>query len=126
MDLIFRNRSIDYFTEDYDQEAVERAHQLILEDRHDLIVVYQQEYDDQMHATVPRSPEALHAMRNHVRNFDSLASAARKRWAGLPHAVAFVSDHGTHIDPDTGHGTHGSDLPDDLEVSLFWGVADGR
>ncbi|MFN8547695.1 MAG: alkaline phosphatase family protein [Candidatus Eisenbacteria bacterium] len=126
MDLIFRNRPIDYFTEIYDQEAVERAHQLISDDRHDLIVVYQQEYDDQMHATVPRSPEALRAMRNHIRNFDRLASAAHKRWASVTHAVAFVSDHGTHIDPDTGHGTHGSDLPDDLEVSHFWGVIAGR
>jgi predicted AlkP superfamily pyrophosphatase or phosphodiesterase len=123
MARIFRNRPIDYFTEHYDQEAVERAHELISEDQHDLIVVYQQEYDDQIHSTAPRSPEALHAMRNHVRNFDSLALAARRRWSSMAHAVAFVSDHGTHIDPETGRGTHGSDLLDDLEVKLFWGVA---
>jgi len=122
MDRIFRNRDIDYFTEKYDQEAVERTHQVISEDRHDLIVVYQQEYDDRIHATVPESPEALRAMRNHVRNFDSLASAAGVRWADRPHVVAFVSDHGTHIDPQTGRGTHGSDSPEDLEVKLFWSV----
>jgi hypothetical protein len=123
MDRIFRNRPIDYFSENYDEEAVERARELISVDRHDLIVVYQQEYDDQIHATIPRSPEALRAMRNHVRNFDGLALAARRRWSSVAHAVAFVSDHGTHIDSETGRGTHGSDLLDDLEVNLFWGVA---
>jgi predicted AlkP superfamily pyrophosphatase or phosphodiesterase len=122
MDRIFRNRAIDYFTESYDQEAVERVHALISEDRHDLIVVYQQEYDDQMHATVPRSPEALRAMRNHIANFDYLAKEARGQWAGTHHALAFVSDHGTHIDAENGRGTHGSDSLDDLEVTLFWGV----
>jgi hypothetical protein len=60
-------------------------------------------------------------MANHVRNFDRVAHAARDRWATTSHAVAFVSDHGTHIDPSTGRGTHGSNMADDLETS-FWGV----
>jgi hypothetical protein len=123
MDRIFRNRSIDYFTEPYDQEAIERTLQLVSDDHHHLVVVYQQEYDDWMHATEPRSPEALRAMRNHVRNFANVASVARGRWVTTPYAIAFVSDHGTHIDSATGRGTHGSDLPADLEVTLFWGVA---
>jgi acyl-CoA thioesterase FadM len=122
IDLIFRNRRIDYFSEAYDGEVVERTLNLITADQHDFILAYQQEYDDQMHATVPRSPEALRAMTNHVRNFDRVARAARSRWATTSHAVVFVSDHGTHIDPLTGRGTHGSDMADDLEVRLFWGV----
>jgi predicted AlkP superfamily pyrophosphatase or phosphodiesterase len=122
IDLIFRNRRIDYFTETYDEEVVERTLNLVAADQHDFILAYQQEYDDKMHATVPRSPEALRAMANHVRNFDRVARAARDRWATTSHAVAFVSDHGTHIDPSTGRGTHGSNMADDLEVRLFWGV----
>ncbi|HXH85416.1 MAG TPA: hypothetical protein VNI35_01235, partial [Nitrospira sp.] len=122
IDLIFRNRRIDYFTEAYDEEVVERTLNLIGADQHDFILAYQQEYDDKMHATVPRSPESIRAMTNHVRNFDRVARAARARWATTSHAIAFVSDHGTHIDPSTGRGTHGSNMADDLEVSLFWGV----
>jgi hypothetical protein len=122
IDLIFRKRKIDYFSETYDEEVVERTLNLIAADQHDFILAYQQEYDDKMHATVPRSPEALRAMANHVRNFDRVARAARDRWAITPHVVAFVADHGTHIDPSTGRGTHGSDMPDDLEVRHFWGV----
>jgi len=122
IDLIFRKRKIDYFSETYDEEVVERTLNLIAADQHDFILAYQQEYDDKMHATVPRSPEALRAMANHVRNFDRVARAARDRWAITPHVVAFVADHGTHIDPSTGRGTHGSNMPDDLEVRHFWGV----
>jgi len=122
IDLIFRKRTIDYFTETYDEEVVERTLNLIAADQHDFILAYQQEYDDQVHATAPRSPEALRAMANHVRNFDRVARTARDRWANTPHAVAFVSDHGTHIDPLTGRGTHGSNMADDLDVRLFWGV----
>lgn len=122
IDLIFRNRRIDYFTEAYDEEVVERTLNLIGADQHDFILAYQQEYDDKMHATAPRSPEAMRAMANHVRNFDRVACAARAQWATKSHAIAFVSDHGTHIDPSTGRGTHGSAMADDLEVRLFWGV----
>src|ERR1044071_9879824 len=116
IDLIFRNRRIDYFSEPYDNEVVERTLKLVAADEHELILAYQQEYDDKMHATVPRSPEALRAMANHVRNFDRVARAARERWVSTPHVIAFVSDHGTHIDPSTGRGTHGSSMADDLDV----------
>ena len=122
IDLIFRNRRIDYFSGTYDKEVVEQTLNLIAEDQHDFILAYQQEYDDKIHATAPRSPEALRAMANHVRNFDRVARAARERWATTSHAVAFVSDHGTHIDATTGRGTHGSNMADDLEVRLFWGL----
>ena len=73
IDLIFRSRRIDYFTETYDEEVIERTLNLVAADQHDFILAYQQEYDDKMHATVPRSPEALCAMANHVRNFDRVA-----------------------------------------------------
>src|SRR4029079_11530654 len=122
IDLIFRNRRIDYFSESYDEEVVERTLDVLSADQHDFILAYQQEYDDTMHATVPRSPEALRAMANHIRNFDRIARAVHEQWAITSHALAFVSDHGTHIDPATGRGTHGSNMPDDLEVRLFWGV----
>ncbi|HET9888615.1 MAG TPA: alkaline phosphatase family protein [bacterium] len=122
IDLIFRNHPLDSFPENDDSKAAQRAHALLDKDEHDLILVYQQEYDDCMHATKPRSPEALRALHRHIEAFDALASAARGRWAGSLHAIAFLSDHGVHVDPETGRGNHGSDLPEDLEVTHFWGL----
>ena len=122
IDLIFRNRPMDVFAEAYDPEVAERALALLEKNEHDLILVYQQEFDDRMHATTPHSPEALAALHRHVDAFAVLASAAHARWSGSVHAIAFLSDHGVHVDPKTGHGDHGSDLPEDLEVTHFWGI----
>src|SRR6185295_19558254 len=47
IDLIFRNRRIDYFTETHDEEVVERTLNLVAADHHDFIRAYQQEYDGQ-------------------------------------------------------------------------------
>jgi predicted AlkP superfamily pyrophosphatase or phosphodiesterase len=124
IDLIFRNRPIDYFSERYDPEVTERMLSIIEQNEHDVILAYQQEYDDKMHATTPLSPESLRALHNHLQSFDVLAAAARRRWKGSAHAIAFLSDHGVHVDSATGHGTHGSDLPEDLDVTHFWGVYD--
>ena len=126
LDHLFRDREVEHFSERYDPEALDRALSLVEEDRHELLVVYQQEYDDLLHATTPRSPQALAAFRRHVAAFDELARAARTRWAGRPHALAFVSDHGAHVDPETGRGTHGSDQPADLEVAWYWRVEPGE
>jgi hypothetical protein len=51
MKRILRGRAIDYFAEACDPEVTGRALQLLEDDRHDVIVAYHQEYDDEMHAT---------------------------------------------------------------------------
>ena len=51
MDIIFRSRPIDYFTEDYDPQVTERALELVRDGNHDFIVAYNQEYDDTLHRT---------------------------------------------------------------------------
>jgi hypothetical protein len=119
IDLIFRGRDMDYFTERYDPEVTDRALALLQEDRHDVIVAYHEEYDDTLHATNPWAPEALAAVARHVESFEVMAMAAGRAWK-LPYALVFATDHGSHTDPVTGQGTHGSDSPDDLEVNLFW------
>ncbi|MGE5193605.1 MAG: tyrosine-type recombinase/integrase, partial [Deltaproteobacteria bacterium] len=59
IDLIFRGRALDYFSEAYDSEVLDRALQLVRDTDHDLIIVYQQEYDDTLHRTTPLSDECL-------------------------------------------------------------------
>lgn len=147
MDIIFRERAIDYFTMPDDRAVREQADTLIKEGRHDVIVAYQPGYDDMLHATVPESPECLAALALHMASFGHLCDSARLHWGAgagprrYAHylseedrraqdspfrprdwAVCFIPDHGSHIDPETGHGTHGSDLPEDMELTHWWGI----
>lgn len=120
IDLIFRNRSLDYFSETYDQDVTARTRELLAADRHDLIVAYHQEYDDCLHRTTSRSEPALVAVRHHIAAFAALAQTAARAWRSYPYAVMFCPDHGAH-DGD-GRGTHGDDIPDDMELTHFVGL----
>lgn len=121
IDLIFRGRPLDYFSESYDDAVTSKVLKLIESNRHEFILAYHQEYDDVMHRTEPRSPEALGALRNHIKSFDTLAQAVEAHWQCHSRAVLFAPDHGAHLDPSTGRGTHGEAIFDDLEVVHFFG-----
>jgi len=125
IDLIFRRRPIDYYTEEYDPEVEERVLRLLREDDYDLILAYNQGYDDAMHGSTPTSPKAIEAFRRHLRTFERLAYSFEDRYGDRNRLIAFLPDHGTHVDPDTGRGSHGTDSPEDMEVRHFWGVYRG-
>ena len=125
IDLIFRRRPIDYYTEEYDPEVEERVLRLLREDDYDLILAYNQGYDDAMHGSTPTSSEAIEAFRGHLRTFERLAHSFDERYGDRNRLIAFLPDHGTHVDPDTGRGSHGTDSPEDMEVRHFWGVYQG-
>ena len=147
MDIIFRERAIDYFSEADDAAVCARGLALIKASQHDVVVVYQQGYDDMLHMTVPESDECLAALAVHMASFRQLSNAARQSWGkgiwptkiakyiptGFRHApdsplrprdwaVCFIPDHGSHIDPESGKGTHGSDRPEDMELTHWWGI----
>jgi hypothetical protein len=126
MDLIFRERRIDYYTEPYDPEVRSRVLSLIDEGDHDFIVAYQQEYDDVMHRTTPRSEEALGAFRRLIEGFQELAQPFLEAHRDRNRLVGFFPDHGTHVDPDTGRGSHGTDSPEDMMLRHFWGIYRGE
>jgi len=123
--LIFRERPLSYFVEAYDQQVNGRVLR-IFGDRSsgsdfDFVLAYNQEYDDVMHRTAPRSREALNALRNHVESFRRLAEAFLKRYEGYSRLVVFLPDHGAHVGVD-GRGVHESDIQEDVEVRSFWGI----
>jgi len=120
VDRIFRRRPLDYFDEPYDPEVTTRATALVREDRHDLVVAYHQEYDDCLHRTTVRSVPALKAVRHHIDTFAELARVASEAWKGHPYAIMFCPDHGGH--DSEGRGTHGEDIPDDMEIVHFLGL----
>jgi hypothetical protein len=126
VDIIFRERAIDYFTERYDGEVTVRACELIEADRHDLVLAYHQEYDDRLHETEPFAPRAFLAARAHIDSFVKLSAAIDEHWSSHARAILFAPDHGAHCDPVTGRGDHGEDSAEDMEVGHFYGIRPGR
>lgn len=124
-DILFSDRGIDRFILPYDGEVNACARELIEADEHDVVVVYNQEFDDVMHATYPESKPALEALRHHIDAFGELARVAGTAWAHRDHMVAWLPDHGVHI-ADNGHGMHGSDREDDLNTLHFYGFRSAR
>ena len=122
IDLIFRERAIDYYTEKYDQEVNARVIDLLANSDYDLIVAYNQEYDDLMHASTPTDPKAIEAFIRHLKAFKTLADAFNKRYKDVDRVIAFLPDHGTHVDSESGKGSHGTENLEDMEVRHFWGV----
>ncbi len=121
IDIIFSNRALDYFSETYDPEVLTRALDLLTEDRHDVILVYHQEYDDTLHRLTPTCIEAIQAAENYTMSFTFLKGAARVRWKGKRWGICATPDHGAHIDPATGRGDHCEDILEDMAVTHFWG-----
>lgn len=121
MARIFMNRPIDYYIEKYDGEVTERAMSLIEEDRYDLLVVYNQEYDDLIHETEIESPEALAAAFRHIDTFEKLTDAVRENWKDHSVMTVFAPDHGNHMDWN-GHGNHGEFREDDINIIHFYGA----
>jgi hypothetical protein len=99
-----------------------RAVAIINENRHNLIVVYQQEYDDTLHGNDPFSDLCLQAVTNHVRHFSKIAGTALNVWRGYNNAIIFAPDHGAHIDSVSGHGDHGVDIPEDMQSFHWYGI----
>ena len=126
IDCIFRDRKIDYFSEIYDEQVTSRAIQLIEANEHDFIVAYHQEYDDTLHKSTPESEEAIEAVKNHVDSFVKIAKYCELAWRKYDRLIMFTPDHGAHVDPDTGRGTHGKDIPEDMEICHFCNIASGN
>lgn len=118
---IFAERNIDYYLMPYDGEVLEKALELIKEDKYDVIEVYQQEYDDKMHRSTPKSRSSRLALRHYNEAFKQLCAAVRENWQTHDTFVTFSPDHGVHR-PLFGLGSHGANIPQDMNISHFYGV----
>jgi hypothetical protein len=114
IDLIFRNRKLDYYSEIYDNQVLETT--LANLHKYDFLVVYNQEYDDTMHQTHPYSEESLKALAHHNETYVKLWQAIRETWKEYSWLLAYTPDHGAHYDAAQNRGTHGENILEDMEL----------
>jgi predicted AlkP superfamily pyrophosphatase or phosphodiesterase len=111
---IFLERDLDYFHCGID-EGNAIAAELILKDEHDVIVLYNGNYDSVMHKFGPESPEALAELRANSRTFATISNLIQHNWKSHNTLVGFAMDHGCH-EIDGGCGSHGLDMEEDLNI----------
>lgn len=125
MSKIYLEREMDYYFYPTTEEVNAKAAELILEDRYDLIAVYNGNYDGHMHKFGPESVEALAELRSNVRTYGIFDALIRTHWQDHRTLVGFAMDHGCH-EIDGGCGSHGLDMAEDLEITHFYRVYDGE
>ncbi len=95
--------------------APAEAAELILKDEHDFIAVYNGNYDSLMHKFGPESYEALAELKANSRTFTTFSEMIKTHWTGHDTLVGFAMDHGCH-EIDGNCGSHGLDMPEDLNI----------
>ena len=122
---IYRERAMDYYFYDTLEEINAKAADLIREDRHDFLVVYNANYDDVMHRHGPESVEALAELRLNSQTFATLARLVQTHWQKHNTLLGFAMDHGCHA-IDGGCGSHGLEMEEDLNILHFYGVCPAK
>lgn len=118
---IFLERNIDYFIYDELEDVNKKAFELIDEDKYDLIVIYNGNYDSIMHKFGPESKEAMAALDHNIDYYTRLVDKIKTQWRNHNTFYGFCPDHGCHeIDGDC--GSHGLDMQEDMNVIHFYGI----
>ena len=112
---IFLERELDYFIYPTYEEVNAKAAELIIEDKHDFIVVYNGNYDSRMHKYGPEAIEPLGELRANVRTYGLFAELINNNWKSHNTLLGFAMDHGCH-EIDGGCGSHGLDMEEDLNI----------
>lgn len=121
MDILFRDRNIDYFSLKNDKEVVAKTLQLIEQNEYDVICAYNQEYDDIMHRTHPKSFLAKRALKHYNNSFAQIKNAVIQNYKNQNTLLACITDHGVHREW-FGLGSHGKDIDKDMNIIHFYQV----
>jgi hypothetical protein len=114
IDLIFRERNLDYYSELNDEAVLKQVHQNL--DRYDFIVAYNSEYDDRLHKTHPYSEACMQALAHHNQAYIDLLQKIQQAWRGNSWLLVYAPDHGAHFNEVDGVGTHGQNIPEDMNL----------
>ena len=119
MGNIFLEREMDYYICASYEEINAHAARLMVEDQHDVIIIYNGNYDTRMHKTGPESIEALAELRTNVRFYGMFCEMVKLFWGRHNTLVGFAMDHGCH-EIDGGAGAHGLDMPEDINITHLY------
>jgi len=118
---IFLEREMDYFIFDTADECNEKAMELIERDKHDLIILYNPNYDNAMHRHGTESKEALAELKKNAETYGKIVKQIEKYWENHRTLIGFCPDHGCHDHDLYGQKAgHGLDLEEDLNVIHFF------
>lgn len=118
---IFAGRELDYFSCKNAIEIEEKALELIESDKYDFISIHTFDYDSAAHAYGPESKEALNALCIEAEVFANVAQALEKFKDKHNILLSYSPDHGQHL-TDSGRGSHGSKLIEDMNILHFFGT----
>ena len=126
MSKIFLERKMDYYFFDTPEKCNKKAVELIRRNEHDLIVLYNGNYDYCMHRNGPEAKNSLGKLRKNIETYAKMHDLIRKEWKDNNTLLAFLPDHGCHeLDGKTGGnkklGSHGLDMPEDMEIVHMYG-----
>ena len=96
MSRLWLERDMDYYIYDDIARVNAKAFELIAEDRHDFIAVYNGNYDSVMHKNGPESAAALAEARANSLAFGEMRELIKSLWKGHGTLLGFAMDHGCH------------------------------
>ena len=117
--MIFLARQMDYFIYPTKEECNQKALELIVQDQHDLIVLYNGDYDEIMHYDTPEGEKALKALGENIATFQEIQRAITANWTSHNTVLSFAPDHGCHQTGESS-GAHGTDQPCDMNIMHFY------
>lgn len=121
MDILFRGRDIEYYPLKNDKEVVEKAVEIINSNQYDVICIYNQEYDDMMHRSHPKSLLSKRALKHYNQSYLTIKNAIAKAYVGQKTLYATITDHGVHREWYL-LGSHGKDIEKDMNILHFYDV----
>ncbi len=122
---IFLEREMDYFIYENLEDVNKKALELIENDEHDLIVIYNGDYDGYMHKYGPESEEALNRLDLNIEFYAKMVEKIKSCLTDKRVFYGFCPDHGCH-EIDAGCGSHGLDMQEDMNVIHFYGFKEAE
>lgn len=118
---IFLERGMDYFIYPSKLKVNRVAKKLITEKKYDVIVIYNGDYDATMHVCGPEGKLALRHLKANLKTYNEIVNLIKDTYKDETVFYGFCPDHGCHL-IDGGHGSHGLDMDEDMNVVHFYGV----
>ena len=118
---IFLERKMDYYIYPTLRQVNAKALKLVKENKYDLLVIYNGNYDSTMHGKGPEAKASLRALKKNVDFYEKLVESIKKYMAENNVFYGFCPDHGCHL-IDGKKGSHGLDMPEDMNVIHFYGI----